>query len=241
MSALRAGAKGNSQAPMKNPVLFFMFAAAVLQHFSGVPLPAQQRDPAVEIYGLTGAYHFANRAHSLKGGEWNPQAAVGVLFPLGSRWAVLADGVTSRLEVNQGLHGPHDDHPYSEFYRVNPDVQNEDITTQRLMAVLPSIVRLWRRDRFSIYLGGGFGLEHQRQLIRYRPIREHPDGSGLLVRDEGFVDSRDSVLATPLLFRGGLLVNLTPRVVLRGGYSHILGYLDTPASRSLEVGIGFRF
>ena len=48
MSALRAGAKGNSQAPMKNPVLFFMFAAAVLQHFGGVPLPAQQRDPAVE-------------------------------------------------------------------------------------------------------------------------------------------------------------------------------------------------
>lgn len=227
--------------PMRNPVLFIMLAAAVLKHFGGMPLPAQQRDPAVEIYGLTGAYHFGNRAHALKGGEWNPKATIGVLLPLGSRWAVLTDGATSRLEVNEGLHGPHTDHPYSEFYRVNPDIRNEDVTTQRLIAVLPSIVRLWRRDRFSIYLGGGLGLEHQRQLIRYRPIREHSDGSGLLVRAEGFVSSRDSVSATPLLFRGGLLVNLTPRVVLRGGYSHILGYTDTPASRSLEVGIGYRF
>lgn len=226
---------------MRNPVLFFMLAAAVLKHFGGMPLPAQQRDPAVEIYGLTGAYHFGNRANVLKGGESNPQVAVGALLPLGSHWAVLTDGVTSRLEVNEGPHGPHDEHPYSEFYRVNPDVRNEDVTTQRLIAVLPSIVRMWRRDRFSIYLGGGLGLEHQRQLIRYRPIREHSDGSGFLIRAEGFVDSRDSVLANALLFRGGLLVSLTPRLVLRGGYSHILGYTDTPASRSLAVGIGYRF
>ena len=200
----------------------------------------------MEFYGLTGAYYFGNRANVLKRGEWNPQAAVGVLFPLGSRWAVLTDGVTSRLEVNEGPHGPYDSHPYSDFYRVNPDVRNEDVTTQRLIAILPSIIRLWRRDRFSIYLGGGLGLEHQRQLIRYRPIREHPDvrdltGHSLLVRAEGFVDSKDSVSTTALLFRAGLLVNLTPRVVLRGGYSHILGYVDTPASRSLEVGIGYRF
>lgn len=226
---------------MRNPVLFVMLAAAVLQHFGGVLLSAQQRDPAVEIYGLTGAYHFGNRSNLLKGGEWNPQAAAGFLLPLGSRWAVLTDGITSRLEVNEGLHGPHDDHPYSEFYRVNPDVRNEDVTTQRLIAVLPSIVRLWRRDRFSIYLGGGLGLEHQRQLIRYRPIREHSSGSGLLARADGFVDFRDSVSATPLLFRAGLLVSLTPRLVLRAGYSHILGYLDAPASRSLAVGIGYRF
>ena len=220
-----------------------VFAAIALQLFSGGPLCAQQRDPAVEIYGLTGAYYFGNRSHVLKGGEWNPQAAVGVLFPLGEHWAVLTDGFTSRLEVNEGPHGPYDGHPYSEFYRVNPDIRNEDVTTQRLIAVLPSVVRLWRRDRFSIYLGAGFGFEHQRQLIHYRPVdeREHPDGSSLLVRAEGFVTSRDSVSATPLLFRAGMLVSLTPRVVFRGGYSHILGYLDTPASRSLEVGIGYRF
>jgi len=218
-----------------------MTSAMALLLLSGVPLRAQQREPAVELYGLTGAYYFGNRANVLKGGKLNPQAAVGVLFPLGSRWAVLADGVASHLEVNEGPHGPYDGHPYSEFYRVNSDVRNEDVTTQRLIAILPSIIRLWRRDRFSIYLGGGLGWEHQRQLIRYRPVREHRDGSGRLVRAEGFVDSRDSVSAVPLLFRAGMLVNLAPRTVLRGGYSHILGYLDTPASRSLEVGIGYRF
>lgn len=227
--------------PKRFPGWPALLAAIALLLLSGGPLRAQQRDPAVEIYGLTGAYYFGNRSNALKGGKWNPQAGAGFLIPLGSHWAVLTDGVTSRLEVNEGLHGPYDDHPYSEFYRVNPDVRNEDVTTQRLVAVLPSIIRLWRRDRFSIYFGGGLGLEHQRQRIRYRPVREHSDGSGLLVRAEGFVDFRDSVSAVPLLFRAGMLVSLTPRLVFRSGYSHILGYLDAPASRSLEVGIGYRF
>ena len=220
-----------------------MFATTALLLLGGGPLRSQQRHPAVEIYGLTGAYHFGNRSNILKGGEWNPQAGAGVLLPLGSRWAVLTDVVTSRLEVNEGLHGPHDDHPYSNFYRANPEVRNEDVTTQRLIGILPSIVRMWRRNRFSFYLGGGLGWEHQRQWIRYRPVDEpaQPDGSSLLVRAEEFVIRRDSVSATPLLFRAGLLVSLTPRMVLRGGYSHILGYLDTPASRSFETGIGFRF
>ncbi len=222
---------------------FFILTVTTLQLYSWEPLCAQQRDPAVEIYGLTGAYYFGNRSNVLKGGEWNPQVAVGGLFPLGSKWGLMIDGVTSRLEVNEGIHGPHDDHPYSEFYRVNLGIQNEDVTTQRLMSILPSVVRLWRRDRFSIYIGGGLGWEHQRQLIRYRPVeeREHPDGSSTLVRAEEFVDSRDKVSATPLIFRAGMLMNLAPRVVLRGGYSHLLGYFDTPASRSLEVGIGYRF
>ncbi len=223
------------------PLRPVLLAATAWQLLGAGVLCAQQRDPAVELYGLTGAYYFGNSSNALKGGEWNPAAGAGLLIPLGSRWAILSDVVTSRLEVNEGLHGPHDDHPYSDFYRVNPDVRNEDVTTQRLVVVLPSIVRLWRRDRFSIYVGGGLGWEHQRQRIRFRPIREHPDGSGLLVRDEGFVDSRDSVSAVPLLFRAGMLVSLTSRLVLRSGYSHILGYLDTPASRSLEVGVGYRF
>lgn len=220
-----------------------ILATIALLLLSGGPLRSQQRGPSMEVYGLTGVYHFGNRSNLLKGGEWNPQAGVGVLLPLGSRWALLTDVVTSRLEVNEGLHGPNSDHPYSNFYRANPQVRNEDLTTQRLIAVLPSIIRLWRRDRFSFYLGGGLGWEHQRQWIRYRPVdeRAHPDGSSLLVRAEEFADRRDSVSATPLLVRSGLLVSLTPRLVLRGGYSHVVGYLDTPASRSFEMGIGYRF
>ena len=212
---------------LDRPVLL---SAIALLLFSGVALRAQQREPAVEIYGLTGAYYFGNRSHDLKGGEWNPQAGASVLFPVGSRWAVLTDGVASRLEVNEGPYGPypHEGYAYLEFYRVNPDVRNEDVTTQRLIAILPSIIRLWRRDRFSFYLGGGLGWEHQRQLSRYRPIREHPDvrehphAHSLLVRAEGFVDSKDSVSTTALLFRAGLLVNLTPRVSCEAGTRTLL-------------------
>ena len=240
------GSRPNEQTPNRPVNLwcsYFFVLAATLQLCSWEPLCAQQRDPAVEIYGLTGAYYFGNGAHVLKDREWNPLVGVGGLFPLGSKWALMIDGVTSHLEVNEGPHGPYTDHPFSEFYRVNPGIRNNDVTKQRLIAILPSVVRLWRRDRFSIYIGGGLGLEHQRQRIRYQPAlpQENPDGSSTLVRAEEFVESRDVVSITPLIFRAGMLMSLAPRVVLRGGYSYILGYVDTPASRSLEVGIGYRF
>ena len=155
----------------------------------------------------------------------------------------MIDGVTSHLEVNEGPHGRYDGHTYSEFYRVNPSIQNNDVTTQRLISILPSVVRLWRRDRFSIYIGLGLGFEQQRQLIRYQPAyqRENPDGSRILVRPEEFVESRDVVSVIPFNLRAGMLMSLAPRVVLRGGYSQIAAYWDTAASKSLEVGIGYRF
>lgn len=222
---------------------FALILAAIAQLCSTTSLCAQQRDPAIEIYGLTGGYYFGNKAHVLKGGKWNPQIAGGVLVPFGRRWAVMIDGVTSHLKVNEGPHGPYDEHPFSEFYRVNPGIQNNDVTTQRLIAVLPSVVRLWRRDRFSFYAGGGLGLERQRQFIRFQPAlpQGNPDGSRVLVRSEEFSESRDTVSTMPVILRAGVLVSLAPRIVLRGGYSHILGYVDTFASRSLEMGIGFRF
>ena len=221
----------------------FLVLAAILQLFSWEPLCAQQRDPAVEIYGLTGAYRFGNTSRVLKGGEWKPQFGAGVLLPLGAKWALLIDGFTSHLEVNEGPHGPNTYHPFTEFYRVNPGIRNNDVTTQRAISVLPSVVWLWRRDRFSIYVGGGLGFEQQRQLIRYQPAheRENPDGIRILVRSEEFVESRNVVSIMPLNLRAGVLISLAPRVALRAGYSQIVGYVDTPASRSLEVGIGYRF
>ena len=223
--------------------IFFILAAITWQLCSWQPLCAQQRDPAVEIYGLTGAYYFGQSPNVLKNRQWNPQFGVGGLFPLGSKWALMIDGVTSHLEVNEGFHDQYTDHPFSEFYRVNPGIQNNDVTKQRLIAILPSIVRLWRRDRFSIYIGGGLGLEHQRQRVRYQPVnvQENPDGSTTLVRAEEFLESRDAVSVGSLIFCAGMLINLAPRVVLRGGYSLIPGYLDTPSSQSLQVGIGYRF
>ena len=45
----------------------------------------------------------------------------------------------------------------------------------------------------------------------------------------------------PIIFKAGILLNLAPRIVLRAGYSHVITYLDAPASKSLEAGIGYRF
>ena len=148
------GSRPNEQTPTRPVNLwcsYFFVLAATLQLCSWEPLCAQQRDPAVEIYGLMGTYYFGNSQNVLKNREWKPQVGVGALFPVGSKWALMIDVVTSRLEVNEGPHGPYTDHSFSEFYRVNPGVQNNDLTTQRLIAILPSFVRLWRRDRFSIY------------------------------------------------------------------------------------------
>lgn len=66
-----------------------------------IPLAAEQPERAAEVYGLTGSYRFGNRSNVLKGGEWNPQAGVGFLVPVRSRWAVLTDFVTSLLERNE--------------------------------------------------------------------------------------------------------------------------------------------
>ena len=222
---------------------FLILAATGFQLWVCELLHAQQRNPTVEIYGLTGRYYFGNKSNVLKGGEWKLQVGGGVLIPVLPKWAVMIDGVTSHLEVNEGPHGPYDDHSFSEFYRVNPEIKTNDLTTQDLVAVLPSFVRVQRVGRLRYYAGGGLGWERQNQHIRYQAAHEQegPDGSTILVREEEFSESTDTVSVTPLIFRAGILVDVAPRIVLRGGYSHILGYVDTAASKALELGIGFRF
>ena len=218
------------------------------------PLCAQQRDPAIEVYGLTGAYFFGNSSNLLKGGEWRPHIALGALFPFGPKWAVLVDANRSKLQVREGLHSPESYTGTATFYQRNPGIPDEDQTTQRLIAVLPSVVRLWRRERFSLYFGGGLGFESQSQLIRHRLVSELavPDGErpvdalgeftyGTLVRAKEFTETTDVVTSSTLILRGGVLVNLAPRVVFRAGYSFLPAYIDTPASQSLDVGIGYRF
>ncbi len=56
---------------------------------------AQQREPAVEVFGLTGGYFHGNL--SLRH-DWRPQFGGGVLLPLGRSWAALFDAATSKVE-----------------------------------------------------------------------------------------------------------------------------------------------
>ena len=56
---------------------YFFVLAATLQLCSWEPLCAQQRDPAVEIYGLMGTYYFGNSQNVLKNREWKPQVGGG--------------------------------------------------------------------------------------------------------------------------------------------------------------------
>lgn len=223
------------------------------------PMRGQQRDEAIELYATTGAYFFGSDPHILKNDHWAPQATVGALIPRGSKWGIMVDATLSELRLNEGLHHPDTGHPTSLFYKVNPSVSNEDQSTQKMLAVFPSAVGLLRRDRFTVYFGGGMGFEHHRQTIRYRNVgaldevdvegaafRSLVESGDVLVgneyfRHKAFSTSRDVVTSPALFFHGGVLASLSKRISMRAGYSWILTYLDALPSQSLNAGIGYRF
>jgi hypothetical protein len=187
--------------------------------------PAQQRLPAFEVYGLTGAYFHGNVSAAE---EWKPQFGAGVLAPVGRNWAALFDVTTSAVEGHWNADGMPGAGPGSNLFR------------ERRVALLPSFVRLWRQERFSIYAGGGMGFEHERQNNRMRPIiGREPNGDPILADD--FQNSRAVRTDAMLVLRLGTLVSVAPRVVLRAGFSLCPRYMDAKASKSLELGIGYRF
>ena len=227
---------------------------------------AQPPEPGIEIYGFAGGYHFGNTSNVLKARRWAPAWGGGVFVPVSSNWGLLIDGVASRLKVDEGLFGPGTGHPQVLFYEARRDLMDDSVTTQQLITFHPSFVRRWRRGRLSFYFGGGLALEHQRQTIRYRRVNyfdetereaviasglpyvdaadlpfSDSDETGIHALSERRTDSRDSVFATGLTARGGILVDAARRVVVRVGYSYIRTYIDSPASQSIEVGIGYRF
>lgn len=125
-----------------------LFAALV--PIAAIGAAAQQRQPAFEIYALSGGYFHGNLtvAH-----DWRPQGGTGILAPVGRRWGVLVDVTTSAIEGTSSPSSPVD-------ARVR----------ERRVTITPSVVHLWRRGRFSVYAGGGVGQEHERQHVRYRPV-----------------------------------------------------------------------
>ena len=250
-SALHCGDSRIRTVPARYLMHSRHFAAACLLVLilTQLPLFAQQSDPRLEIYGTTGAYYFAQESHLFKSRRWAPQFGVGLLLPLNSRWGVLLDGKLSRLQVNEGLHDPLTGHPASIFYRVNPSIPNEDVTIQWQLSVYPSIVRMWRNDRFSVYLGGGLGLSYDYQTIRHRPIHGDfaggPDGDlandSDLVRSEQFEIWKDTILAPTAHFSGGVIFDISRSLVSRFGVAINPTALDAPLAKSLLVGLGYRF
>lgn len=207
-------------------------AAAWLAALAG-EVAAQQRKPAIEVFGLVGGYVHGNMLLSPQSfslpPQWRPQLGGGLLAPLGGKWGILFDATASVVEDywkwdgHPGA-GPGDNS--SRLFRVS---------------LLPSVVRLWRRDRFSVYVGGGPGFEHDRETNRFRRIVARDERGQPVVAQE-FTQTRVSYTRPALCgFRAGSIVNLSPRVVLRSGYSYLRRYADERPSQGLEAGIGYRF
>lgn len=186
---------------------------------------AQQREPAVEVYGIVGTYFHGNESIAT---EWKPQFGAGVLAPVSRDWGVLIDITTSSLEE------------YWNFDGLPGANSGSNYTRQRRIIFMPSLVRLWRRDRFSIYAGGGLGLEYERQRNRFRSIIGRDENLQPILAD-GFQNTSASRVVGTLAARAGVVVSLTPTVVLRTGFSVMPRYIDARASRSLEFGVGYRF
>ena len=224
--------------------------AFLLSPVATTPSAAQQREPRIEVHVLSGVY-----ATEVDGGLLKPEIGAGVLVPLGSRWAALVDSTVGVPRLNEYMWEPGDPARLEAvFYMRNPHLSNEDEHWRRVTTIRPSIVRMWRRDRFSIYVGAGFGLESEHHRWRFQRINQvldeegnvvgresEDDHLGTLVRAESFTTGDNWVHQKALIGRFGMLVNLAPRIVVRGGYSCLLSYLDEPLSGAIEASIGYRF
>jgi hypothetical protein len=188
-------------------------------------LGAQQREPAVEVFGLAGAYLHGNLSVAT---EWKPQFGGGVLLPLGRKWAALADVTTSVVDAN------------FRHSLAPPSAPADNYVRERRVILTPSVARMWRREAFSIYAGAGFGFEHERHYSRVRPITGYlPDGQPVV--DPSFQESRTTRTDAMLVLRTGVIVNLNRRLVLRGDLAVLPRYADERASKSALVGVGWRF
>jgi len=199
---------------------------------AGNGLAGQQTEPAVEVFVLTGGYVHGNLLLSPQSlstsPQLRPQLGGGILAPLSKNCGALVDVTTSALETNWKWDGQPGAGPLDNFTHV------------RRVSLVPSVVRLWRRNRFSIYVGGGVGFEHVRQASRFRPIVARDDRGQPILADE-FTDHRNNRTLTSPAFRAGVIGSLSQKLVARFGYSYLRHYADERGSHGLEVGIGYRF
>jgi hypothetical protein len=208
----------NPFSPLFPAALFTLAGFALLPP----PAAAQQRDPALEVYALSGTYFHGNLSAS---NSWRPQFGGGLIVPVGRNWGAVADVVTSTVGRSFAWQG---------------QTGEPNSIRERRVVLLPAFVRFWRRDRFSIYAGGGVGFEHERQRSRILPVAinrsmgESPFGTA-------FVTSNYARTDAMLNLRVGVIVSLSKRIVWRTGFSFLPRYVDETASKSVEAGIGYRF
>ncbi len=117
---------------------------------------------------------------------------------------------------------------------------SDNYTRERRIALTPSIVRMWRRNRFSIYAGFGVGWEHERQRSRYRPIIAR-DNQGRPVLADEFKNVSTGRTDAMLALRVGTIISLSRRIVFRADFALLPRYVDEKASKNLTAGIGYRF
>jgi opacity protein-like surface antigen len=193
---------------------------------------AGQQEPAVEVFAIGGGYVHGNLLLSPQQSsiapQWKPQVGGGVLAPLGRRWGALFDVTTSAVEAHWKWDGLPGAGAGDNFSRV------------RRVSLIPSLVRLWRRERFSIYAGAGGGIEHDRERNLFRRIVAR-DERGQPVLAGEFETTHVNKTHGALALRAGAIVGLGRRIVLRAGYSYLRFYADEPGSTGLEVGAGYRF
>jgi opacity protein-like surface antigen len=188
--------------------------------------------PAIEVFLLAGGYAHGNLLLSPQalstGSQWRPQAGGGALLPLGSKWGVLFDATTSAIETHWKWDGAPGAGPGDNFTRV------------RRVVLVPSVVRLWRRSRFTVYAGGGPGFEHDREATRFRAIVGRGQNGEALLAPE-FTDHRFHKTGTSLALQAGVIVRLTGRWAVRSGYSYLRRYADERPSQGVAGAIGYRF
>jgi opacity protein-like surface antigen len=192
----------------------------------------QHRQPVpIEAFFLVGGYYagaIIEPQRSELPRQMRPQIGGAVQIPVRNHWAVLIDATTSMMTANWKWDGER------------PAGPDDNVARVRRVTVLPAAVRVWRFDNFSMYAGGGFGVEWQSEFTRYKAIVGRLNLRPVVANV--FTEERlRTRFLLPIGFRAGVTVSPRARLALRVGYSYGRRYLDFPAAHGLDVGVGYRF
>ena len=174
---------------------------------------------------MVGVHDFAGVGEAVNRRDWGSQFGVGMLVPIGRNWAALADMNWSNTETEASA-------------RVLGvlSVPRSSIVRTRRVAVLPAFVRTVRTKEGAFYIGGGYGYVRGRVWTLRRPVLyELADLFGNPLN----VNYRETFM--PVVVRAGVVVDVSPKVVCRMGYTALFRHIDAAIPHSLEIGLGVRF